>query len=94
MANRSLQAKAERAKRQAREAAHMEYSKSGYRDARPFEAEGFRHIKARVPVKAVSFWNHDKPKASYVTARPAARISPLQAAWCEAGQFTLISRNS
>ena len=92
ISNLSLQAKFELARRQSREAAHMEYSKAGYRDAKPFEAEGFEHRPARVPTERASFWNHDKPKAAYVTARPAPRISPLHAAWAEAGQFTLIRR--
>jgi hypothetical protein len=39
MPNRNLAAKNERARRQAREAAHMEYSKSGYATARPFIAD-------------------------------------------------------
>jgi len=39
MPNRNLAAKFERSRRQAREAARMEYSKSGYSTARPFIAD-------------------------------------------------------
>jgi len=53
MANRNLQAKFERSRRQAREAAHVEFSKSGYTTARPFESDNgpvnFRRAEAWRP---------------------------------------------
>lgn len=51
--NRNLQAKYEKACRQKHEAAHLEFSKHGYATSRPFEADNYRHVPAKVarPVK-------------------------------------------
>ncbi len=91
MPNRSLQAKHERAMRQRQERASIEYGKSGYQTAKPFEADAPKREKLSQPRK-VQWFDRQAKRVAYIPA-PAKRReivgAPLLAAWAEAGQVTL-----
>jgi len=65
MPNRNLQAKHERAMRQRQERAAMEYGKTGYQTARPFEADNAKREYLPEPRK-VEWFNRKGKKVSYV----------------------------
>jgi len=102
MANRNLKAKADKAARQRREFAHLEYSKAGYQTARPFESD---HGPINfVPAKQVKPREEYFDRKKYVAQRvqglnpgkphrvPAkvTRSTALMAAWVNDGEVRIV----
>jgi hypothetical protein len=83
MPNRNLQAKHDRAMRQRQERAHIEYSKSGYATARPFEADTGNREYLPEPKTIKWFERGSKLRAYEPTpAKRRAFVSPpLLDAW-------------
>lgn len=81
MANRALAAKAERAARERREAAWLEYSKPFYMQPKPAVPDYDETLVRRIAAPA--------PKARRVMRPKAPTMSPYRAAWV-ASEYGLI----
>lgn len=89
--NRNLQAKYLKSRRQAREAAHIEFSKSGYVTAKVIDLADNETFRPSRETVVKPWFKKDGKRKPWVQARPQRKLSIAQGAWVDCG--TVLLRN-